>query len=171
MAYKQILGRGNSPKTGHGLPSALKQIFGGVDPSKKGIHKDGDKGYVPNAYEPSTEILTSKGEKVSRLYRQDMWRPSHLKTMKGFLWKAIDKEDFKDKGEFIRFADDLVMMFAALEMTPANKVGHMNEVCYVYNASSENQVRTISDATNQANRETEIKIRNRKPYELYKHKS
>lgn len=69
MAYKQILGRGNSPKTGHGLPSALKQIFGGVDPSKKGIHKDGDKGYVPNAYEPSTEILTSKGEKVSRLYR------------------------------------------------------------------------------------------------------
>lgn len=109
--------------------------------------------------------------KVSRLYRQDMWRPSHLKTMKGFLWKAIDKEDFKDKEEYIRFADDLVMMFAALEMTPPNKVGHMNEVCYVYNASSENQTRTISDATNQKNRETEVKIRNRKPYELYQHKS
>lgn len=69
MAYKQILGRGNNPKTGHGLPSALKQIVGGVDPSKKGIHKEEGKGYVPNAYEPSTEILTSKGEKVSRLYR------------------------------------------------------------------------------------------------------
>lgn len=69
MAYKQILGRGNSPKTGHGLPSALKQMVGGVDPSKKGIHKEEGKGYVPNAYEPSTEILTSKGEKVSRLYR------------------------------------------------------------------------------------------------------
>jgi hypothetical protein len=47
----------------------------------------------------------------------------------------------------------------------------MNEVCYVYNVSSDNQARTISDATNQANREIEIKIRNRKPYELYKHKS
>ena len=109
--------------------------------------------------------------KVSKLYRQDMWRPSHLKTMKGFLWKAIDKKDFKHKGEFIRFADDLVMMFAALEMTPPNKVGHMNEVCYVYNASNENQTRTISDAINQKNRETELRIRNRKPYELYKHKS
>jgi hypothetical protein len=56
-------------------------------------------------------------------------------------------------------------MFAALEMTPLNKVGHMDEVCYVYNASSDNQVRTISDATNQANRETEVRIRNRKPYD------
>lgn len=69
MAYKQILGRGNHSKTGHGLPSALKQIIGGGDESKKGIHKEEGKGYVPNAYEPSTEILTSKGEKVSRLYR------------------------------------------------------------------------------------------------------
>lgn len=109
--------------------------------------------------------------KVSRLYRQDVWRPSHLKTMKGFLWKAIDKEDFKDKEEYIRFADDLVLMFAALEMTPSNRVGHMNEVCYVYNASRENQIRTISDAISQKNRETEVKIRNRKPYELYQYKS
>ena len=69
MAYKQILGRGNYSKTGNGLPSALKQIDGKVDPSKKGIHKEEGKGYVPNAYEPSTEILTSKGDKVSRLYR------------------------------------------------------------------------------------------------------
>jgi hypothetical protein len=62
------------------------------------------------------------------------------------------------------------MQILPFEMTPPNKVGHMNEVCYVYNASSENQTRTISDATNQKNRETEIKIRNRKPYELYYYK-
>jgi hypothetical protein len=43
----------------------------------------------------------------------------------------------------------------------------MDEVCYVYNVSSENQARTISDATNEINKETEIRIRNRKPYELY----
>ena len=108
------------------------------------------------AYEPNV--------KESKLYRRDAWRPSHLKTMKGFLWKAIDKEDFKYDGNWIRFADDLVMMFAALEMTPPNKVGHMNEVCYVYNASNENQTRTVEDAINQQNRETEIRIRIRKPY-------
>ena len=28
MAYKQVLGRGNYSKTGHGLPSALKQMIG-----------------------------------------------------------------------------------------------------------------------------------------------
>lgn len=69
MGFNLRFGKGNNPKTGHGLPSALKQVVGGVDPSKKGIHKEENKGYVPNAYEPSTEILTSKGEKVSRLYR------------------------------------------------------------------------------------------------------
>jgi len=113
----------------------------------------------------------SEEVKQSRSYRRDMWRPSHLKTMKGFLWKAIDKEDFIYEGEYIRFADDLVIMFAALEMTPPDKIGHMDEVLYAYNASNENQARTISDATNQKNRETEIRIRNRKPYELYQYKS
>jgi glycosyltransferase involved in cell wall biosynthesis len=120
-------------------------------------------------YPQGTEY--SEEVKQSRLYRRDLWRPSHLKTMKGFLWKAIDTEDFKDKEEWIRFADDLVFMFAALEMTPSEKVGFMDEVLYVYNASDENQIRTISDATNQLNKETEIRIRNRKPYELYQHKS
>jgi hypothetical protein len=69
MAFKQNPGRLSFSKTGHGLPSALKQMAEGVDPSKKGIHKEEGRGYVPNAYEPSTEILTSKGEKTSRLYR------------------------------------------------------------------------------------------------------
>lgn len=113
----------------------------------------------------------SEEVKRNRSYRQDLWRPSHLKTIKGFLWKAINKEDLYYEGEYIRFADDLVIMFAALEMTPSDKIGYMDEILYAYNATNENQTRTISDAVNEKNRQTELRIRNRQPYELYQHKS
>lgn len=105
---------------------------------------------------------------ASNSYRQDLWRPSHLKTMKGFLWKHIDKDDFKYQGEWIRFADDLVMMFAALEMTPIEKIGFMDEISYVYNVSEENQIRTIADASATLNRIIESHIRNQKPYDKLK---
>ena len=105
---------------------------------------------------------------ANNLYRQDLWRPSHLKTMKGFLWKQIDKEDFKYQGEWIKFADDLVMMFAALEMTPTEKIGFMDEISYVYNVSEENQIRTIADATATLNRTIESHIRSKKPYNKLK---
>ena len=101
-------------------------------------------------------------------YRKDLWRPSHLKTMKGFLWKQISKDDFKYDGEWIKFADDLVMMFAALEMTPTEKIGFMDEISYVYNVSEENQIRTIEDATTTLNRTIELSIRNKKPYDKLK---
>ena len=31
-------------------------------------------------------------------YRNDIWRSSHLKTMRGFIFKKIDKDDFKVDG-------------------------------------------------------------------------
>lgn len=51
MAYKQKPGRGNYSKTGHGLPSALKQT---IDPEKKGN---------PNGYEPTTSPVPNTENK------------------------------------------------------------------------------------------------------------
>lgn len=68
MAFKLRKGLGNNSKTGHGLPSVLKQI--NEEPSKRpGIHKEENKGYVPNKYEPSTEILAVKGEPKFRMFK------------------------------------------------------------------------------------------------------
>ncbi len=49
--------------------SPLKQMEEEPKSQRKGIHKEEGKGYVPDQYEPSTEILSVKGEKVSRLYK------------------------------------------------------------------------------------------------------
>lgn len=48
--------------------SPMKQVEG-EDKSKKGIHKEEGKGYVPDTYKPSTEVLTVKGEKKARLFK------------------------------------------------------------------------------------------------------
>lgn len=53
MAYKQNPGRGNSPKTGNGLPSALKQI---EDKNKKGN---------PSGYNPKSSPVPNTENKGS----------------------------------------------------------------------------------------------------------
>ena len=49
--------------------SPMKQVENEVDPSKKGIHKADDGGYVPDAYEPSSEVLSVKGKPKFRTFK------------------------------------------------------------------------------------------------------
>lgn len=89
MAYKQILGRGNSPKTGHGLPSALKQMVGDIEytaswskQQKKGPQtadtvKPYEKRYVKGGSNKADLITNSEGRVIMR-------SDSGIKTGRGY---------------------------------------------------------------------------------------
>ncbi len=63
MAYKQTPGRGNGPKTGHGLPSALKQIDKEGNPS----------GYNPKSSPVPNAENKGKFEKVLDRTKTDIF--------------------------------------------------------------------------------------------------
>ena len=100
-----------------------------------------------------------------KLYRRDQWRASHLRTYRYFLWRSIDEEDIKMKpsGEYYWHASDLAINYPALEMCPKDKIGVLDFIAHVYNATPKNQVRTRErEATD--NSRYEIEIRNKKTY-------
>lgn len=78
MAYKQNAGRGNSPKTGSGLPSALLQ----VDPKNPDFKGSVDKGEMGGGYLPGATANTDL-----------------LKAAKFYGGKAIDK--IKQGGQYL----------------------------------------------------------------------
>ena len=100
-----------------------------------------------------------------KFYRRDEWRASHLRTYKYFLWKNIDREDLKSKidGEYYWHASDLAWAFPALEMCPKGKIGVVDFITHVYNATPKNQARTKERETTD-NSKYEVEIRNKKTY-------
>lgn len=74
----------------------------------------------------------------NKLYRKDLWRTSHLKSMRGFLWNKFNKEDLKPNGIFEPCQDDLAIMFAMLEMCPPDKIHRVVDPLYIYNGSLQN---------------------------------
>lgn len=64
---------------------------------------------------------------------------SHLKTFRAFLWRAIDKEDFKGPdGEFAPCCYDRALMYPMLEMSPTKKIQYMKDLLYMYNIANPN---------------------------------
>jgi len=96
------------------------------------------------------------------LYRQYPFISSHLKTMKGFLFKNINENDFKYQNEWVRYGDDVAIMCAAMEQSPKNRIGIMDFVAYVYNQSDYNRNRNEIDYNN--GKKGELHIRSIKPY-------
>ena len=69
-------------------------------------------------------------------YRQDVWRASHLRTFKHYLWKNIKESDLKDSsGEFYRMAWDLAFMFPMLEMA-GQRQQYIHDITYIYNRAN-----------------------------------
>jgi glycosyltransferase involved in cell wall biosynthesis len=107
-----------------------------------------------------------------KLYRHDHWRASHLRTFKWHLYKQIRKEDlvFKDTGEHYIYAEDLATSYPCMEMAGPNRIGVVDFITYVYNASDQNRARIVNDLERDPNGyEIEMKIReseirNRQPY-------
>lgn len=101
----------------------------------------------------------------NKKYRQDLWRASHLRTFRAFLFNSINRDDLKSKidGEYYWHASDLAWQYPCLEMCPKEKIGVVDFYTSIYNASNQNRVRTQErEATN--NVKYEIEIRNRKKY-------
>lgn len=97
-----------------------------------------------------------------KLFRKDTWRSSHTKTMRGFIWKSLDKNNFLSKldGKYILGPDDLVIMFDALEKCPSTKIGRFDFPTYVYNHCQENADRIREHQTKRKmNYEQEIRSR------------
>lgn len=103
------------------------------------------------------------------LYRQYPYTASHIKTMKGFLFKNIDKQDLIYNNEWIRFGDDVAIMCSAMEQSPKERIGVMDFIGYVYNGSKENSDRTHQDFLK--GREGENYIKSIRPYSVIKDNS
>ncbi len=100
-----------------------------------------------------------------KLYRRDLWRASHLRTFRGFLFKSINKQDLKSKinNEYYWHASDLAWQYPCLEMCPKDKIGVVDFYTCVYNQSKSNAVRT-KQRESVDNIVYEQEIRNRKSY-------
>jgi glycosyltransferase involved in cell wall biosynthesis len=103
---------------------------------------------------PPPEVFEKK------LYRQDMWRYSHMRTCRGFLWNKLDIMDFVSTtdGKFITL-DDLCTVYPMLEMCPANKIFRVEEPIYIWNASESRGC--AENKTNNIGQVYETEIRNR----------
>lgn len=100
-----------------------------------------------------------------KLYRRDVWRASHLLTMRGFLAKAVDHSDIKSSinNKWYYHAPDLAFAYPCLEMCPKDKIGVVDFPTYVWNSSPQCQIRT-KERESVDNQKFEIEIRNKKHY-------
>jgi glycosyltransferase involved in cell wall biosynthesis len=98
-------------------------------------------------------------------YREDLWRSSHLRTYRAFLFQAIHKQDLKvlNTNEYYWHASDLSWQFPCLEMCPQDKIGVVDFYTLAYNHSKQNQIRTHQRESSD-NAKYEVEIRNRKKY-------
>lgn len=98
-------------------------------------------------------------------YRLDLWRPSHMRTYRGFLIKAVNREDLKDlidKKDYWH-ASDLAFQYPCLEMCSKDKIKVIDFYAHVYNQSKPNKDRT-RERESLDNSRYEFEIRQRKHY-------
>lgn len=79
--------------------------------------------------------------KQNKLYRKDLWRYSHMRTYRGFLWNRINKSEWKSKeNDNYIMVEDLVTMYSCLEMCPPNKIFRIDQQVYIWNSSNANGI-------------------------------
>lgn len=100
-----------------------------------------------------------------KMYRQDHWRASHLRTYRAYLLKAIKLEDLRDlkEGKYYWHASDLAFQYICMEMCPKDKIQVIDFYAHIYNHSKVNRVRT-HEREHADNSKYEAEIRNRKKY-------
>lgn len=100
-----------------------------------------------------------------KLYRRDMFKASHLRTYRSFLFKKIDKNDLKSliDSEYYWHAIDVAWGSICQEMCPPSKIGVPDFFTCVYNMTPKNQVRSQERQATE-NHKFEDEIRNRKRY-------
>lgn len=88
--------------------------------------------------------------------RRDVFRFSHLRTWKTFLWKSIPKSYLKDdNGEYFKSAADVAYAFSLLELAGEENYRFLPKLYYVYNAESPYNDHKPGSATGGGHREQE----------------
>ena len=102
------------------------------------------------------------------LYRKDVWRATHLRTYKWFLFKQINKQDLISNidNQYYWKASDLAWAFPCLEMSPPEKIGVMDFVTYIHNRYPENQARSDLRDSHE-NQKYDDEIRQRPKYKRF----
>jgi len=100
-----------------------------------------------------------------KLYRKDVWRASHLRSFKWWLYSSIKEDDLRytKDGLHYEYAEDLATSFPCLEMCGKGKIGVVDFLTYVYNQSGEIGARSEERQSNVAACDAEV--RNREPYQ------
>lgn len=101
-----------------------------------------------------------------KLYRNDVWRASHLQTYRGFLFKSIDLnvvKDLKNK-EYYWHAADLAWQYAYMEISGKEKIQVVDFYTHVYNQHPDNKKRTVAREIEEANQLVATEIINRKKH-------
>ena len=112
---------------------------------------------------------------ANNLYRRDLWRASHLRSFRWWLYDKIDREDllWSKTGEYYYNAEDLAVSFFCLEMCPKERIGVLDFPTYQYNEDPEIVARGLErqqkDIENPQGQEAEI--RSRTPYKQLPDKS
>ena len=98
-----------------------------------------------------------------KLYRKDLWRYSHMRTCRGFLWKKLTTENFISKHDGKYFTlDDLCTVYPFLEMCPAHKIFRVDQPIYIWNSSESRGC--AENKTNNIGQIYENEIRSRPSY-------
>lgn len=80
--------------------------------------------------------------------RKDVFRFSHLRTWKTFLWKSIPKSYLKDdNGEYFKSAADVAYTFSLLELAGEENYRFLPKLYYVYNEQSPYNDHKLGSAT------------------------
>jgi glycosyltransferase involved in cell wall biosynthesis len=88
--------------------------------------------------------------------RKDVFRFSHLRTWKTFLWKSIPKDYLKDdSGNYFKSAADVAYTFSLLELAGNENYRFLSNLYYVYNASSPYNDHKVGSATGGGHQEQE----------------
>ena len=110
----------------------------------------------------------------NKLYRKDVWRASHLRSFRWFLYKKIQKKDliWSKTDAYYYNAEDLAVSFFCMEMCPPSKIGVADFSTYIHNEDPEIVARGLArqdkDINNPEGQEAEIRAK--KPYETLPYK-
>jgi hypothetical protein len=80
--------------------------------------------------------------------RKEVFRFSHLRTWKTFLWKSIPQDYLRDNdGSYFKSAADVAYTFSLLELAGKENYRFLPNLYYVYNASSPYNDHKVGSAT------------------------
>ena len=70
-------------------------------------------------------------------FRNEEWLATAVRTWKKWLWDLIDDQDLRDKkGNYLRVAEDVAVMFPMLEMSGTAKARHIPQTLMLYNRAN-----------------------------------